>query len=136
MMHKVVCALALLLWLGLLAPASAQGQKKAGAKPKEEPASKDDYTSLKQLKEIEGTLTYVEPSNRLMTLKVSYQVMEPNPAYKPGKNPNSQYQNWTRHMQQLMNQQQHAMNIRNPVQRMQRLNQLAAQMQMQQMKIP
>src|SRR5947209_4489742 len=101
-MRKLMWGITLLLGLALLVPASALGQKKPG-KVKEEPAAKEDYDALKQVKEIEGTLLYVESSNHLMTVKVPYQILEANPAYKPGKNSNAQYNNWLRQQQNLLN---------------------------------
>jgi hypothetical protein len=130
-MCKAVLSVGILAVLLLLVPTVVLGQR--AGKTKEEPASKDDYKALDQLKEIEGELTSLEPSTKLLTLKVPYTYMEPNPQYKPNTKANNAY---ARKVNRLIQQQQQAMNISNPVKRMQRLQQLANQMQTLQLTAP
>jgi hypothetical protein len=124
-MNKLVGTVALFLALLLLSSPFAAGQKKAG-KAKEEAATKDDYKTLEGVKELEGSLTSLDPATKVMTLKVAYQYLEPNPKYKPNNRASSIY---TRQLNYLMLQQQQAMNLPNPVLRMQRLQQIVAQAQ-------
>ncbi len=125
-MRKIMCGIALPLALVLLLPPFAAGQKKYG-KTKEEPATKEDYKSLEKVKELDGELTSVEASTKMLTLKVGYTYMEPNPQYKPNNKATSQYNS---RVNKLMMQYQQAMNMKNPTQRMNKLQQVSMQMQM------
>jgi hypothetical protein len=133
-MRKIACGVSLLLTVILVAPPFAAGQKKAG-KAKEETATTDDYKALEHLKNIEGELTYLEPSTKLMTVKVGYPTLVPNPQYQPGKNAAAQ-QRWVQHVNHLMQQQQQALTIRNAARRAQRLQQLAGQIQNEMVRAP
>ncbi|MCI0461345.1 MAG: hypothetical protein L0Z62_30725 [Gemmataceae bacterium] len=124
-MRKLVVCAGVLLAVCLLLPSPASGQKK-GAKKKDkapvEVATEQDYVQLRQMKEISGKLTTLDPTARTMTLVYEYQTYEAAPP-KAGKNPNAQMQKILRQQQQLMREYQEILRSRSPLQQQQRMQQ-------------
>lgn len=141
-------SLTLAVLLGMT-PTGLQAQKKdKGDDGTAEKATAQEYAALRGYKQISGTIFYVDPGSKTLTLRIDIPHMEPNPNYKPqnanGNNlrPNNYNMNRGNNggnnnpqqkMHQLMQKYQQAMHSNNPQQKAQQMAQI--QMQMQQMQM-
>ena len=128
-MRKLSVILGFLGVLVICSPPEASGQKK----PKEQKATTADYKSLENTKEIEGTLIALDQDTRLMTLKVGYAYLEPNPHFHPNSKANADF---VRRTNKLIAKYQQALTISDPVKRLNRLQELSVKMQVLQLEAP
>ncbi len=129
-MRRLVACAGVLLAVCLLLPSPASGQKKGKNKDKVpvEVATEQDYAQLRQMKDVSGKLTALDPTAKTLTLVVEYQTYEAVTP-KAGKNPNAQVQSILRQQQQLMREYQNILNMRNPAQQQLRLQQWQVRVQ-------
>jgi hypothetical protein len=132
-MRKVLI-LGVALLFPLLTVSSALGQNKKGkGRPvASDPAAPQDYQALAKLSNVQGQISGYDPVNKTMTIRVEYQVPDPNA--KPPKNKVNPNYNSSRAYQQLQREYDQIMRIKNPIQRQNRLNQFAVKLQNQQNK--
>jgi hypothetical protein len=129
----------------VLLPADVLAQK-ANTTPT--PATPQDYAQLKNMKQINGSVFYLDTSSNTLTLRVTIPQMQRNPNYRPPRiNPNgnnynryhSNYHHMNRgsnpqsQMSHMMSRYQQIMRERNPIQREQQMMQLSMQMQQMEM---
>jgi hypothetical protein len=127
-MRRLFICLTLLGAVPLLCPPSAVGQKKAAGKPKAEEATEQDYTALRKMKDVNGTLLTFEVDGKSLTLRYDYNTYEPLTP-KGGNTQNQQYNALLRQQQALMRDYQNIMAARNPVQQQQRMQNYLVRLQ-------
>ena len=133
-------------WLGLagfvVATLALTAWEPAFAQKKGVPiATPEDYAALLEHKEVNGTLVGLDADGGSMVVRVEIPRLEPNPNYRPPKNPNAAGANnaLQRQIQQLQRQQiqrqqsilrrqQQIMRTRNPQQRARAMQQLQFEM--------
>ncbi len=123
--------------------ARAQNKKNQGQGTTAVKATPQDYAQLAKLKSVAGSLYYVEPGGKSLTLRVTIPQMQRNPNYRPPRTTtyrnnnygNRNYRNSSghynpqQHMASMMSRYQQIMRTRNPIQRQIEMQQLAMQMQ-------
>jgi len=127
----------LLLAGPLLLPDAAVGQGRPGQKKnKAEVATPEDYATVKKMKEISGVVTYFNPTENTVTLRVEYNTYEPV-APKGGAQAaaNRQMQTLLNQQQSLNREYQNILRIKNPVQQQQRLAVYQARVQQLQLQM-
>jgi hypothetical protein len=113
----------LLLVMVLPIPAADKGEKKKKKGDKDVTgATTADYAALARTRTIVGTLTNVEADGKSLTFHYHYQSLVP-------KNQKGKGQNLSRRLEKLVQRQEQIMRIADPVKRIQRLQQLAAQIE-------
>jgi hypothetical protein len=128
-MRKFLGCSTLLLALLALQPSDVLGQKKdKKAKDQTDRATPQDYAHLQNVKELKGTVDTIDANSKIVGIRLDIPEYVENPGYKanPNNNINTQYQ---RDLQRLYRDQQMAMQTRNPIQRQQRMHQIAQDMQ-------
>jgi hypothetical protein len=127
-MRRLFVCFAMLGTAPLLWPSPAAGQKRPAGKARAEEATEQDYTALRKMKDIYGTLLNFEPDGKTLTIRYDYNTYEPLPP-KGGNRQNAQYNALLRQQQQLAQQYQQIMAARNPVQQQQRMQNYLARLQ-------
>jgi hypothetical protein len=108
-MKRSVLGIGLLAALLLALPAAADDKKE-----KTNPASPADYQALLEARTVTGKLTATGGSDKTLSLRVEYEVAQPNPNYK-GNNAA---------LNRLLHEQQQILRSRNPYQQAARLEKL------------
>jgi len=137
-MRKMLCSAVALLALNLVLGNVSHGQNKAAQKKnavKQEDPTPADYATLRQMKEIYGTLTYVDLGTNKLNLRVEIPKQVPNTSPQATRAVNAQQQALLRAQQQLMRDYQSIMTSRNPAQQQQRMQKLMLDYQNLQMRM-
>jgi hypothetical protein len=114
----------LLLSLVIILPVQAAGKTGKGpTKDRSQPSTDRDYQALAQAHEVTGKLVSINGTDRTFTLRVEYQLVQPNPDARKGKQGQAP--------QNLLRQQEQILRSRNPFERARQLQQLQAQLQRQ-----
>jgi hypothetical protein len=141
-MNKTPFVFAMVVGLLPTLPSPAMAQK-AGSRNKPVAGTAAEYAQLAKLPEVVGRLAYVDSSTRKLALNIDYQYPVANKnrnnrSYPRGysrvnygavRGSASAAANLQREWLSLVRRQEQAMTIRNPAQRMQRLTQIAGEME-------